>query len=113
MRSDEENRQISTHSISFHNTPPTSKKKTHLNTALLFRLKQRAMSSCSAYASAMAACAKDRTVSTVWACRSELNALNECLGKHTNERVLGELERRWVEAGRPEKPEWGALLEGL
>ena len=71
------------------------------------------MSSCSAYASAMAACAKDRTVSTVWACRSELNALNECLGKHTNERVLGELERRWVEAGRPEKPEWGALLEGL
>lgn len=71
------------------------------------------MSSCSAYASAMAACARDRTVSTIWACRSELNALNECLGKYTNEGVLGELERRWVEAGRPEKPEWGSLLEGL
>ena len=85
----------------------------NLKTALLFRLKQRAMSSCSAYAAAMAACARDRTVSTVWACRSELNALNACLGQHTNDGVLGELERRWVEAGRPEKPEWGALLEGL
>lgn len=71
------------------------------------------MSSCSAYASAMAACAKGRTVSTVWACRAELNALNECLGEHTGERALAELERRWVEAGRPEKPEWKELLKGL
>ena len=93
--------------------PPQKPKTSKHSSALLFRLKQRAMSSCSAYAAAMASCAKNRTVSTVWACRSELNALNECLGKHTNGKVLGELERRWVEAGRPEKPEWGALLEGL
>jgi len=71
------------------------------------------MESCSTCASAMADCARDRTISTVWACRSQLRELNECLGRHTNDASLKELERRWLRAGKPEKPDWPELLKGL
>jgi hypothetical protein len=31
----------------------------------------------------------------------------------TNEACLAELKRRWVDAGAPDKPDWGRLLDGL
>lgn len=71
------------------------------------------MESCSTYAAAMAACARDRTISTVWACRTQLRELNRCLGEHTGDVALRELERRWLRAGKPEKPDWPELLKGL
>lgn len=30
-----------------------------------------------------------------------------------NQKNVDTLKRRWVEAGRPTKPDWAALLEGL
>ena len=47
--------------------------------ALLFRLKQKAMTDCKDVAKAYADCCSARMISAVWACRSELGMLNQCL----------------------------------
>ena len=44
-------------------------------------------------------CVKDRTISIVWACRDQANAMNECLHQHTTDEVLEDLKYRWVKAG--------------
>jgi COX assembly protein 1 len=44
---------------------------------------------------------KDRTISIVWACRDQANAMNECLHQHTTDEVLEDLKYRWVKAGKP------------
>ena len=47
--------------------------------ALLFRLKQKAMADCKDMARAYANCCSARMISAVWACRSELGMINQCL----------------------------------
>ncbi|KAK9821797.1 hypothetical protein WJX81_006514 [Elliptochloris bilobata] len=81
--------------------------------ALLYRLKQKAMADCKVVARAYADCCSTRVFSAVWACRAELSTLNQCLQQHTGAQALNELKRRWVEAGRPDVPNWDMLLRGL
>jgi len=95
--------------------PPRARTPTSplFSLALLFRLKQHAMASCKAAADAYAHCCTGRTLSTVWACRAELAALSACLSTHTNDRSMAVLKARWLAAGSPDHPDWGALCEGL
>mmetsp|Transcript_14400 Transcript_14400/g.43542 ORF Transcript_14400/g.43542 Transcript_14400/m.43542 type:complete len:97 (+) Transcript_14400:345-635(+) len=81
--------------------------------SLIYKLKQHAMKKCESRAKAYAECAEGRTVSVVWACREHLNDLNACLKQCTGADTQQQLFRRFAEAGRPEKPDWDALLEGL
>ena len=65
-------------SLLFNLLPPPS---LLASPALLFQLKQRAYSVCSAAAGAYADCCRGRTFSMAWACRTELRALSTCLGE--------------------------------
>ncbi|KAL6785506.1 CMC1 [Auxenochlorella protothecoides x Auxenochlorella symbiontica] len=79
--------------------------------ALFYRLKSKGFNQCKEVGEAYAACCKDRTISIAWACRSEMAALNTCMAQHTQH--LEVLKQRWVAAGRPQQPDWDALLSGL
>ena len=71
--------------------PPPADTSHHLTTApvhptyirpaaLFYRLKQKGFKECTKYSDAYAACCKDRVISIVWACRSEMKALSDCMG---------------------------------
>lgn len=79
--------------------------------ALFYRLKQKGFKECTFYSDAYAACCTGRVLSVAWACRKEMKALSDCMGKHTGQ--LDELKQRYLAAGSPSSPDWDQLLEGL
>lgn len=58
-------------------------------------------------------CAKGRSISMLWACREKYNQSQDCVHQFLNDRTLDIVKRRWIDAGRPHKPDWDQLLEGL
>lgn len=46
--------------------------------AIIYRMRIRALSKCEPLTKAFAECTEARLLSIVWACRPQLNALNEC-----------------------------------
>ena len=68
---------------------------------LITLMKERAVVRCKTTQKEYYDCVKDRTVSIVWACRAQANAMNECLHEHTTDEVLEDLKYRWVKAGKP------------
>lgn len=48
-----------------------------------------------------------------WACRGQLRDFSACLGQHTGDEYLNKLKLRWVQAGKPEQPDWDDLLLDL
>ena len=69
--------------------------------ALITIMKERALSSCSQTQKNYYECVKGRTLSIVWKCREEGNALNECLHRETSEEKLNDVKRKWIQAGKP------------
>ena len=69
--------------------------------ALITIMKERALSSCSQMQKNYYECVKGRTLSIVWKCREEGNALNECLHRETSEEKLNDVKRKWIQAGKP------------
>ena len=68
---------------------------------LITLMKERALVRCRETQKDYYDCVKDRTISIVWACRDQANAMNECLHQHTTDEVLEDLKYRWVKAGKP------------
>ena len=68
---------------------------------LITLMKERAVVRCRQSQKDYYECVKDRTISVVWACREQANAMNECLHQHTTDEVLADLKTRWVKAGKP------------
>lgn len=65
------------------------------------KLKKAALVSCDEYLKEFAACAKGRTVSVIYACRTENRAMNDCLGRFTTPEEYARLQREYlVEKGR-------------
>eukprot|EP00891_Asterochloris_glomerata_P009223 jgi/Astpho2/9223/e_gw1.00138.47.1_t len=81
--------------------------------ALIFRLKHAAMKQCRSTAGAYADCCRGRSFSMAWACRGQLRDFSACLGQHTGDEYLNKLKLRWVQAGKPEQPDWDDLLLDL
>ncbi|KAK9812535.1 hypothetical protein WJX73_006984 [Symbiochloris irregularis] len=81
--------------------------------ALRYRLDQKAMADCKEPAQAYADCCRGKTLSVVWSCRQPLAAFKQCLQSRSNEDVMNELMRRWMEAGMPQSPNWDSLLQNL
>ena len=69
--------------------------------ALITIMKERALSSCAQTQKNYYECVKGRTLSIVWKCREEGNALNECLHRETSEEKLNDVKRKWLKAGKP------------
>ncbi|MCO5569518.1 hypothetical protein L7F22_023231 [Adiantum nelumboides] len=53
--------------------------KKKVEEALRTKMKVKALQECDALAAKYAECASGRTLSVVWACRSQFKLLNECL----------------------------------
>ena len=68
---------------------------------LITLMKERAVVRCRETQKDYYDCVKDRTISIVWACRDQANAMTECLHQHTTDEVLEDLKYRWVKAGKP------------
>ena len=69
--------------------------------ALITIMKERALSTCARAQKNYYECVKGRTLSIVWKCREEGNALNECLHRETSEEKLNDVKRKWLKAGKP------------
>jgi len=59
-------------------------------------LKVNSFASCRDEQRAYGECTQGRTFSTVWACRSALTDLNNCLGRYTTEEEYRRLKREWI-----------------
>ncbi|CAM6089023.1 unnamed protein product [Calypogeia fissa] len=64
--------------------------------ALRSKMKSRALKECDNMIAKFAECAKGRTLSVVWTCRSQSRDLNECLHQYTNDEVLAEYKRQYL-----------------
>ncbi|GAX78269.1 hypothetical protein CEUSTIGMA_g5711.t1 [Chlamydomonas eustigma] len=58
-------------------------------------------------------CAKGRGVSMIWACKGKYNESQDCVHKYLNENNVALVTRRWVDAGKPSKPDWDEILKGI
>ncbi|KAI8474778.1 MAG: hypothetical protein J3K34DRAFT_406557 [Monoraphidium minutum] len=58
-------------------------------------------------------CCRGRSVSMAWACKATYKASDECIQKYVNDHNVSVMRRRWVEAGKPQWPDWKALMAGL
>eukprot|EP00249_Psilotum_nudum_P000673 c12765_g1_i1 orf=304-576(+) len=65
--------------------------------ALRSKMKARALKECDALVAKFADCAKGRTLSVAWRCRAESRELNECLHQYTNDGVLEEFKKQYVQ----------------
>ena len=99
-------------------TPATRTSHPSLNqptnkTELAYRLGVVAEKRCAPLIDAYNACAKDRTVSMLWACRAAYAASQDCVREYVNAPNIDEMRRRWVGMGRPRWPDWADLMRGL
>mmetsp|Transcript_32127 Transcript_32127/g.91117 ORF Transcript_32127/g.91117 Transcript_32127/m.91117 type:complete len:96 (-) Transcript_32127:206-493(-) len=69
--------------------------------ALEYRQKVYARTQCKEVLGKYAECCRGRTLSTIWACREPMNAVNKCLAQYSGRDELNRLKRLWVEAGCP------------
>ncbi|GJP36244.1 hypothetical protein CLOM_g20777 [Closterium sp. NIES-68] len=65
--------------------------------ALRTRMKERALKECHKEIEAYAECVRGRVFSIVWACRAHSNDLNNCLHQYTNDAVLDQYKRDYME----------------
>ncbi|KAL6760112.1 hypothetical protein V8C86DRAFT_2561150 [Haematococcus lacustris] len=58
-------------------------------------------------------CARGRSLSVLWSCRQAYAKSQDCIHQYINDRNVALVKQRWVEAGRPRKADWQALLQGI
>lgn len=63
---------------------------------LRVKMKDRALKECDHVVAKFADCAKGRTLSVVWACRTQSKEMNECLHQFTSDEVLAEYKRQYM-----------------
>ncbi|KAF6250927.1 hypothetical protein COO60DRAFT_1705256 [Scenedesmus sp. NREL 46B-D3] len=80
---------------------------------LTYKLGLAAEVKCASLIQAYNGCAEGRTISAAWACRDAYRASQVCIAEYVNKPNIEEMKRRWVEAGRPQFPEWRLLMAGL
>ncbi|XP_020598389.1 uncharacterized protein DDB_G0275933 [Phalaenopsis equestris] len=73
--------------------------KKKVEEALRSKMKQKALKECDHYVAKYAECASGRTLSVVWLCRKQAKVLNECLHHYTNDGVLEEMKREYMNKG--------------
>ncbi|KAH0460297.1 hypothetical protein IEQ34_010960 [Dendrobium chrysotoxum] len=73
--------------------------KKKVEEALRSKMKQKALKECDYYVAKYAECASGRTLSVVWLCRKQAKRLNECLHDYTNDSVLEEMKREYMNKG--------------
>ncbi|XP_020684397.1 uncharacterized protein DDB_G0275933 [Dendrobium catenatum] len=73
--------------------------KKKVEEALRSKMKQKALKECDHYVAKYAECASGRTLSVVWLCRKQAKLLNECLHDYTNDSVLEEMKREYINEG--------------
>jgi COX assembly protein 1 len=64
--------------------------------ALIEKLRENSRIKCKDRVAAYAECTKDKTLSVAWACRDQLNNMNECLKLYTSAEQLDRLKVSWT-----------------
>ncbi|MEW5312583.1 MAG: hypothetical protein WDW38_004207 [Sanguina aurantia] len=85
----------------------------HASNKITYKLSQLAEERCHGLIESFNLCAKGRSFSMVWACKSKYTASNECVHKYVCAENIDVVCKRWVDLGRPRKPDWSVLLEGM
>ena len=74
--------------------------------ALRSKMKQIATKNCDEKVKDFVQCSKDSGLMVIWSCREQNRVMNECGAKYTNEKVLEDIKRQWIRAGRPSRHDW-------
>ncbi|GBF90809.1 hypothetical protein Rsub_03110 [Raphidocelis subcapitata] len=93
--------------------PPEERISRQAEDKLAHKLALVAQVKCKGALDAYNDCCRGRMVSMVWACKRLYQESDACIQRYVNEDNVGVMRRRWLEAGKPNKPDWGALMEGL
>mmetsp|Transcript_8963 Transcript_8963/g.16132 ORF Transcript_8963/g.16132 Transcript_8963/m.16132 type:complete len:98 (-) Transcript_8963:1325-1618(-) len=74
--------------------------------ALVYKQKAHARQQCKDILGVYVECCKTHTFTTIWACRQQMNEVNQCLSEYTSDEQLNMLKRKWLAAGMPSNPDW-------
>ncbi|WIA44244.1 hypothetical protein OEZ86_010553 [Tetradesmus obliquus] len=80
---------------------------------LTYKLGLAAEVKCADLIQAYNACAEGRTISAAWACRGAYAASQACIAEYVNKVNIEAMKVRWVDAGRPQFPDWKQLMAGI
>mmetsp|Transcript_2044 Transcript_2044/g.4752 ORF Transcript_2044/g.4752 Transcript_2044/m.4752 type:complete len:115 (+) Transcript_2044:134-478(+) len=64
---------------------------------LRYRMKKCAQESCEVELAAFVECDKGRSISTVWACREQFNAYNNCLKQYTTPEIFDRMAKEYMD----------------
>ncbi|SOV07781.1 related to CMC1 - mitochondrial intermembrane space copper-binding protein [Ustilago sp. UG-2017a] len=67
---------------------------------LMKQQKAKALKGCKAQMEAFVECSKPRTISMLWSCRDQKNALSECLRVYTSEEALEKEKQLFLQQAR-------------
>eukprot|EP00892_Ulva_mutabilis_P004817 jgi/Ulvmu1/2707/UM014_0163.1 len=84
-----------------------------VESAMIYQLRKRAIHKCQEKTEAFVACSEKRLFSVVWACRGQLNELNECTKQHTSDEAFFRLKTNWLERGSPRDVDWEDLMKDI
>lgn len=101
--------------------PPNEKPAEHVdytvskaaNNKITYKLGMLAADNCKELVEAYNDCAAGKTFSVAWTCRDAYNKSQDCIHKYLNLENVNLVKRRWVDAGRPMRPDWGTLFAGI
>lgn len=64
--------------------------------ALRYKMRTEAMRRCEHKVQEYSDCSSNRTLSIIWACREQFNALNDCCAQYTTKEILNEHKRQYL-----------------
>lgn len=85
----------------------------HARNKILYKLMNLGESKCKDLIADYNQCCKGRAASMVFACRGKYTASQDCMHHYMNDDNVHLVERRWIEQGRPRKPNWDVLMTGI
>ncbi|KAG2501199.1 hypothetical protein HYH03_001013 [Edaphochlamys debaryana] len=84
----------------------------HARSKITLRLAKIAEQKCQEHIEAFNLCCKGRSITQIF-CKPKYDASQECVHRYMNEANLHLVAQRWIDLGRPTKPDWGQLLAGV
>lgn len=94
-------------------TSESLKVSRHASNKITYKITAIAEQECKQSIEEFNQCAKGRNFSMVWACKSKYQASQDCVHQYLNDANVSLVIKRWIDEGRPTRPDWDKLLSGI
>ncbi|KAG2448838.1 hypothetical protein HYH02_006189 [Chlamydomonas schloesseri] len=84
----------------------------HARNKIVLKLSKIGEAKCQPLIEAFNQCCRGKNFAQLM-CKGKYNASQECMHRYMNDENAELVAKRWVELGRPHKPDWSVLLAGI